>query len=61
MGVSEWIISQSISVKLTLGLGVGLLIWILFRWFIYIANKTWEDGNPRKANLKDRLETLSGR
>ena len=59
MPIKEWILAQPISIKLYLGLGAGLLIYVLFRWFVYSANKAYQEGNPKKANWKDRLKTLS--
>jgi hypothetical protein len=61
MDVANWILSQSITTKLLLGLSCGIVIYILFRWFIYSANKAYQESNPKKATETDRLKNLFGR
>ena len=60
MPIKGWILAQPISIKLALGLGAGIIIYILFRWFVYSANKAYQESNPKKSTWEDRLKTLSG-
>jgi len=60
MDLANWILSQSISIKLILGLSTGIIIYAVFRWFIHIANKTYQEGNPKKSTRQDRLKNLFG-
>ncbi len=61
MDVANWILSQSVITKLLLGLSVGIIIYILFRWFIHSANKAYQESNPKKVTEADRLRNLFGR
>lgn len=61
MSITNWIASQSSQYKLLLGLLGGAIIYGLFRYFIYLANKGYKkasEGKP-KANWKENLKNLS--
>jgi len=59
MTLSEWILSQTIGIKLLLGVSSGLLLYGILRYFIYCANKAYKQVPNRKLNWKENLQNLS--
>jgi hypothetical protein len=60
MDVANWILAQSVTTKLMLGASIGIVIYIFFRWFIHVANKAYQETNPKKSTQQDKLRTLFG-
>jgi len=60
MDIANWILAQTVTTKLLLGLSAGIVVYVLFRWFIASANKAYQQGNPKKATEADKLRTLFG-
>ena len=47
--------------KLFISLAIGIIIWGIFRLFIYSVNKAWKNTNvkKRKLNWKEKAMTLA--
>ncbi len=60
MDVSSWILAQSFTTKLLIGLSAGVIVYVLFRWFIYSANKSYHESPKKKTTRIERLRNLSG-
>lgn len=60
MTISGWVSSQSTLVKLGLGIGFGFIVYILFRYFIYTANKASKrvTANTHRSNWSQNLRRL---
>lgn len=52
MSWQTWVVEQSPQIKLLIGLGSGILIYILLRWFAYYANKSYQNSIKGKKNRK---------
>ena len=60
MDVANWVLAQSVTTKLIIGVSCGLTLYILFRWFIYCANKAYQQENPKKATRETKIRNLFG-
>jgi|GEM_PF-6169947 hypothetical protein len=60
MDIANWLLEQSGTVKLLIGLGCGIICYGLLRWFAYSANKSYQQTNPKKATREDKLRNLFG-
>jgi hypothetical protein len=61
MSLQNLIYNLSFPIKLVLGLVLGIIFYIAFRYFIYVANKSYkkEMQGKRKPTQLERLKVLA--
>lgn len=50
MSLQNWVVQQSPAIKLLLGLGSGVFIYVLLRGLVYYANKDYKKALQGKKN-----------
>lgn len=50
MGLISWIATRTPSIKLVIGVSLGILVYAGFRYLIYLANKYYKNNCDKKGN-----------
>lgn len=52
MSWQSWLIEQSPKIKLSIGLGFGILVYAIFRLFVAYANKSYKESIKNKKSKR---------